>query len=179
MVVLQLLGISYSCYNNNFITKLWDPGLTISIYTCFSWNSFLEIVQWSLCYSKLIWKFQTHLVKSSTQSSRVIQSTLSLRLFYILSKFKNWSSYNYAQCGYGSDNKCVPFLGVVSDEENFDNDRDIPDSMVGECRVVNGTTYEAGKLLLLVNSQIFKLIFFEISNKLQKQVYNANNMNSL
>ena len=73
----------------------------------------------------------------------------------------------------------MPFLGVVSDEENFYNDRDIPDSMVGECRVVNGTTYEAGKLLLLVNSQIFRLIFFEISNKLQKQVYNANNMNSL
>ena len=33
VVVLQLLGTSCSCYNNNYITKLWDPALTFSIYT--------------------------------------------------------------------------------------------------------------------------------------------------
>ena len=81
--------------------------------------------------------------------------------------------------GYDSDNECETLLDAISVKEGCDDDKDIPDSMVGECRVVNGTTYEAGKLLLLVNSQIFRLIFFEISNKLQKQVYNANNMNSL
>ena len=39
-VVLQLLGTSCSCYNNNCITKLWAHDPTFSIYKCFYWHCF-------------------------------------------------------------------------------------------------------------------------------------------
>ena len=42
VVVLQLLGTSCLCYNNNCITKLWYSALTFSIYTWFSWHCFLH-----------------------------------------------------------------------------------------------------------------------------------------
>ena len=40
VVVLQLLEISYWCYNNNYKTKLWDPTLTFYIYI----HGFLDTV---------------------------------------------------------------------------------------------------------------------------------------
>ena len=35
LVVLKVLGTSYLCYNNIFISKLWDPSLSFSNYTWF------------------------------------------------------------------------------------------------------------------------------------------------
>ena len=42
VVVLQLLGNSCSCCNNNCITKLWAPDLNLSIYKWFYWHYFIE-----------------------------------------------------------------------------------------------------------------------------------------
>ena len=39
--------------------------------------------------------------------------------------------------GYDSDNPFGPFLDAVSGEEDYDIDKDLPDSMMGECRDVN------------------------------------------
>ena len=92
MVLLQWLEISCSCYNNNCKTELWAPLLTLFLYTWFSWHSFNTILkkkfQRSFHHSKLIWKFQTHWVKYSTQSSRFIKNTLFFILLYILSQVK-------------------------------------------------------------------------------------------
>ena len=49
--------------------------------------------------------------------------------------------------GYDSYNKCGPFFGAVAGEEGCDRDKDIPDSMMGECRGVNDTRDEADKLV--------------------------------
>ena len=38
VVIWQLLGTLFSCYNNNCISKLWSPDLTYSIYTWFYWH---------------------------------------------------------------------------------------------------------------------------------------------
>ena len=40
LVVLQLIGNSCYCYNNNCITKLWAPAINLSIYTWFYWHCF-------------------------------------------------------------------------------------------------------------------------------------------
>ena len=79
MVVVQLIGTSCSRYNNNCITKLWAPFFNFYICTWFYWNCT------QFCHSKLIWKFQNYWLKTSTQSSQVIQSTFFLWLFCILS----------------------------------------------------------------------------------------------
>ena len=46
MVVLQLLGTSFSCYNNNCINKLWYPSISFYIYIWFYWHflHFLRII---------------------------------------------------------------------------------------------------------------------------------------
>ena len=58
------------------------------------------------------------------------------------------------RCGYNSANKYGHFLGYVSGEDYYDDDKDIPDSMVGECRDINETRHEGGKLVLLSDSAI-------------------------
>ena len=74
VVILQLIGTSYSCYNNNCITKFWAPVLNFSIHTRFSWQCFLE--KFSMLSSsfkdqvhhyKLIWSFQNDWFDSSTK----------------------------------------------------------------------------------------------------------------
>ena len=44
LVVLQLIGFSCSCYNNNCKTKLLDPDINFSIYTWFYWNCFHTVL---------------------------------------------------------------------------------------------------------------------------------------
>ena len=51
--------------------------------------------------------------------------------------------------GYDSDNECETLLDAISVEEGCDDDKDIPDSMVGGCREGNEITFEAGNLVLL------------------------------
>ena len=51
MSLLQLLGISCSCYSNKCITKIWAPALTFSIYTWFYWNCFNNVLYNSFKYS--------------------------------------------------------------------------------------------------------------------------------
>ena len=46
------------------------------------------------------------------------------------------------------------FLDAVSGEEDYDDDKDLPGSMVGGFRDVNDTRDEAGKLLFFSNSEI-------------------------
>ena len=81
VVVLQLLENSCSFYNNKCITKLWVPDLTFSIYTWFSWHCFHTLLwnsfQCSFCNYKLVWTFQTHWVKYSTQYIWIIQKKYS------------------------------------------------------------------------------------------------------
>ena len=95
VVMLKLLGTSYSCYNNNFITKLWSPDINFSIYTQFSWHCFLEqfsmfssIYETQVRHSTLLWKFQTNWVDTSTQFSRVIHNTLFFRFFASCQMYK-------------------------------------------------------------------------------------------
>ena len=107
VVVLQLLGTSCSCYNNNFRTKCVSPALTFYIYTWLFWHCFHTVLYNRIsmlfssfltqvhCY-KLIWIFQTHWVKSiSTQSSRVIQNIWFFRLLCLL-----WSCITRERKGY-------------------------------------------------------------------------------
>ena len=56
--------------------------------------------------------------------------------------------------GYDSDNQYMIFLDAVSGEEDYDDDKDLPGSMVGGFRDVNDTRDEAGKLLFFSNSEI-------------------------
>ena len=69
-------------------------------------------------------------------------------------EFEDYDSDDDARCGYGSDNECGPFLGAVMGEDGYDDDKGLPDSMVGECRDGNETTDKEGKLVLLSNSEI-------------------------
>ena len=46
------------------------------------------------------------------------------------------------------------FIDAVSGEEDYDNVKDLADSMVGECRDVNEKIYETGKLVLFSDSEI-------------------------
>ena len=72
----------------------------------------------------------------------------------------NWEStysrflHNDAQYGYDSDNECGLFLDDVSGEYDYDDNKDLIDSTVGECRGVNETTDEAGKIVLCSDSEI-------------------------
>ena len=61
---------------------------------------------------------------------------------------------NKERCGYAADNQYRPFLVDVSGEEDFDDDRDLPGYMVGDCRDGNETRYEEGKLVLLSDSEM-------------------------
>ena len=69
-------------------------------------------------------------------------------------KFKDCDLDDDAWCGYGSDNECGPFLDTVPGEEDCDDDKDLLDYMVGECRDGNETTDEAYTLVLLSDSEI-------------------------
>ena len=78
------------------------------------------------------------------------------------------------RCGYNSANKYGHFIGYVSGEDDYDDDKDIPDSMVGECRDGNDTIYEGVKLVLLINSEMDQLRIDGLGNELRKRGSNEN-----
>ena len=83
-------------------------------------------------------------------------------------KFNDYDLYDDARCGYNFYNKCVPFLYYVSVEEDSYDDKDLPNSMLGYCRRVNETVYNAYKLLLSISSDIDQLLIDGLRNELQK-----------
>ena len=48
-------------------------------------------------------------------------------------KFKDYTSDDDVRCGYDSYNEYGPFLDAVAGEEDCEDDKYLPDSMVGEC----------------------------------------------
>ena len=88
-------------------------------------------------------------------------------------KFKDCDLDDDVWCGYGSDNERGPFLDTVPGEEDCDDDKDLLDYMVGECRDENETTDEAYTLVLLSDSEIDESWVNELGNELQKLGVNA------
>ena len=83
-------------------------------------------------------------------------------------KFKNYDSDNDACCGCDSDNQCGNFLDAVAGENDYDDDKDFIDTIVGECKDGNETTDDPGKFVLLTDSQIDELKVDRLGNELRK-----------
>ena len=64
-------------------------------------------------------------------------------------KFKYHDLDNDTRCGYESDNQCGTLIDAFVGDYYYDDDNNTPNSMVGECRDINRTGYEAGKLVFL------------------------------
>ena len=80
--MLQLLGTSYSCYNNKCITKLWSPALTFSIYTYFSWHFFHTVLFNSFQCSFHSYKLK-FIILNSYEHLKFIESNPCINTFRI------------------------------------------------------------------------------------------------
>ena len=80
------------------------------------------------------------------------------------SEFKDYAQDNDAWRGYEYDNKRGTLLDAVSSEDYYEDGKYIPDSMVGVCRNVKKKIGEAGKFMLLSDSEIEKFIIDGLRN---------------